>query len=213
MFLPKSIEYCNVECDGSYIQNLFCESEVPFLYKQVLEYNSETSDIVVSKSKIRMSCKNIHLNCNLDNVFESDEFVAYFDDNNSFLIKYYVDKINDGDSFILPNKFTIKDEVKTIDTICKYAIHDNNGKNGKYLYKLIIPNTYKYIREEAITLSEIEELIFEQNSNLILIDDRAFSFKIKMKELIIPKSVEVLGYSVFKSGEFGSFRFESESKL
>lgn len=80
--------------------------------------------------------------------------------------------------------------------------------------KIIIPSTVKRIASSACQYGQLEEIEFEPNSQLEIIERSAF-FGCKLKKIVnFPSSIKTIGDFAFNSNRFlESVHFQSESKL
>lgn len=79
--------------------------------------------------------------------------------------------------------------------------------------RLTVPNTVKRIASSACQFAQLEEVIFEQESQLEEIERSAF-FGCKMTSLNLPKSVRIIGDFAFNSNRLlEKVTFEEESQL
>ncbi|MCR4897820.1 MAG: leucine-rich repeat domain-containing protein [Acholeplasmatales bacterium] len=83
---------------------------------------------------------------------------------------------------------------------------------GAIIDKLFIPNDIEQINSYIFTSATINEIEFEDNSTLKLIDDYAF-YSTNLNSIVIPKSVKEIGVGAFNSSTLTRIDFEEGSLL
>ena len=77
-------------------------------------------------------------------------------------------------------------------------IAGNAFQYNKIIEKVILPNSLYYIGEGAFqSCKHLEEVMFDQDSNLKMIDNDAFMFCIQLKGLVLPEKLNKIGRCAF----------------
>lgn len=103
------------------------------------------------------------------------------------------------------NGFYLPLNLKEIIITDSDQIKSNALSNLENLLSITVPNTVILIKEYAFDHSNIEHILFEEESNLTTIEAFAFSNITSLKSITIPQSVTTIGYSAF----FGTYQLES----
>lgn len=143
----------------------------------------------------------VYMDCQVSYLFiygeplEKDGFLYYELENGKTLLFGDVcnctDKIRNEDlETIIPDWIDIIGGGTTL--ISEWSTHNPNAK------KLIIPNSVEEIKQSAFSYSQYETIVL--SSNLKSISSYAFDPCDNLKSIIIPKSVEHIGFHAFTSG-------------
>ena len=130
---------------------------------------------------------------------DNDLFIKYTTNDEVYLIKYIGKSI---DEVVIPSYYT---------QVYKYAFNHSDIK------KVTIGNGVKTIQENAFSsISNLEEVIFEENSSLEEIGSYAFAYdrNSDFKSLILPKSLIKINENAFYDcNSFESIIFEDDSAI
>ena len=113
--------------------------------------------------------------------YYGDDGVVYTADKKTLLL-YPAAK--EGDVYEIPSEYGVT------------TIGENAFYTTQKLNKLIIPNTVETLGKKAFYRSKISEFVFEEESNLKLIDDQCFTY-CTITVISLPNSVETIGQNAF----------------
>ncbi len=230
--------------DGVTITDLVIPDVVTYIGSNAFYNNQDIKTVYITKN-IKAIETSAFTYCNLDSVeFDSEcniDYIAY----NAFAYVTvgeitFCDNIKELKESSFYNIKTRKLVLpKNLEIIGDYALqaswNNQHSRNEFVLDTLIIPNSVKKIGANALTYTQINNLIFEDGINIEEMGDNPFSychiknltlpnnleeiptstFGYSMEDsvLFIPKSVKTIGYKTFYGASISKIVFEEESLL
>lgn len=206
LVLPKNVEHIGAFAFyGTNNMNLYFQSDFLPIYLDdnwdagINGYCLSTNDIVTTEDwkYVVLNSGNISIIEYLGNSKTID--LAEFNLNGNIVsIGCNAFFFSDVTSVVLP---------ETLINIERYAF------KGSKLKEIVIPASVQFIGREAFAASELTSVVFEGNSNLRVIEQRAFANTKKLNSITIPSSVTVMGKGVFAESNISTVIFESNSQL
>lgn len=128
--------------------------------------------------------------------YYGDDGVVYTADKKTLLL---YPAAREGDTYEIPSDYGVT------------TIGENAFYTAQKLNKLIIPNTVETLGKRAFYRSKISEFVFEEESNLKLIDDQCFTY-CTITVISLPNSVETIGNNAFARTALNSITIPVNTK-
>lgn len=132
-------------------------------------------------------------------------------DNSYIIIRKYIGTTTD-ETLVIPNVIYCEDNdgnpsnnYKKVKIIDEYAF-SNNFYSNETIKKVVIPSSVEEIKKRAFAYNvNLEEVVFEENSKLTMIEDEAFIENSSLKSFEIPSKLEYIGEKVFLGTSITNF--------
>lgn len=193
-WIPKTIENINVKMLEFYIHFI-----VMFEHNEESKFFQDKFD-ALNSTRIKSTC---YFDIQKKDIKIIDDVIYLLSNNEVILVKY----LNQKENFIIPEHVEIDEHIYNVTTIGSRAFTLSN------IEYVTLPASIKTIMSYAFQLcKQLRQVQFANNIELKEIQNGAFMSCIRLQDLYIPKSLEIMGKEVFYHSDKCIIYLEGERK-